>query len=1755
MAVEGGYGAGSFSRLNAELEKTAVYFGAATGAARTLVSSLEAFSEFDRQLRLTNTVADGTAATFAKLRQAAIDFSTTTTSSATQAAQAMYFLASAGYTAQQSIQAMTGVLLLSQATMSDASKSADTLVSILNQYGLQASDASKVSDIMTAAINRSQATIEKMAYAMRQVGPVAAYMGQSFRETASWLSVLFNAGLRGEQAGTALRNILLRLAQPTQQAATIMRSLGVDVIDPLTLKFKGLASILEGFRGTGITAGVIKQLVGDEASAGFKILLRSVSDAQANAEEAQRRLASAKSRGAPASEIEELQKAANDARDSFQKMYDELDPDKHAATKTAIQNMQAFASQMAVARNQVTAFAYAVGETLANALSGPLRIIGQLGDGFSHLSIESQQYIGSATLEGAALLLLTSRWTGLGNAVRNFLGLGIPRQLQEINSALTRAPNAVQAAERGITQVAAGVAVPGVTPGLGGAGRRAQLLEEADHIATAITNSRYGMFAQGSAGFDFRSLRTTNNPIYFAGVGNRPGIDFPNYPFIPARSASLQNTLDETRAAGAARYAEAAARGGIFSRAATAIGGAAGGLVGALGGPGGAILTAVIAADSIKLLSDAIGAVITRNVVHDPRVDFTGFEKMAEMVQNLIRQGDTAGAFTQAAGNLKAASDALDVATKHAQELQHEVTTGHGPDIDAAMTSLRATLQQHGVSPADIDYILKNRTFTRTLDVSPMAQGMLGAEGVPAPPIEQRISGTEGLSEDFWRNQVDRSTQLKEALETEAKAKENLTKRTIEYNAAASRVTNAPSSQEVLAQPSQQAVERLVIPFELGRGRYRSLEQLAAGNRQAIRQARGTPEAQYQDQIDTSFQEMDAAFGQYLDSRVKQIQGKVPQLAQIDIATLLGEGNRPGTIDISQLNRQLAQSYGSPAAAQAHLPEIMQKLQEAINHNTEIVLHNQPLEKAEELRKVIEPEIKGMFSGTSLNVQTPTVQINAGRVVGAGGGDLLGGGGGTNVRAGDLQTVGGGGLLTIRPGTDVSSAANQLMAAAARYAAEQLGHHVEIISGYGATHGDAGSRHRRATAQDIQIYDVNGRPIPNEGADSSGFYRREYELERQYIERVAPSLAASYRYGGTFGTHQGGHVPDLMHRDFGNLSNEQVAAALQGVDLGVYSGGNSSAPGAIQSIYGRAAAREQGAFFQEQTQKRQEDLKIAQLQRDADVANANKLLSLAKEHKDDLEGIAKAQANLNNVTSTWEIKIRQIQDTMPEHSKKMQDAMAADLDTFRKEQIAKTKAANDVLFRDIPQKQETQRRQEELGLARAQSTLATAHETVALQRGDVAGLAGAYIDAEKAKTTLDYLKQIDDAQKAIVEYSDPHQHAQTKATQEYVAALKDVVTQLKLAKEGEIARLSSAEATAKATHDAAVAANEKFKKDNEYTGTYLDGIKYAAEKAKLEADTMFDLGARGYQLFSDRIGTAFTQLLAGKTKDAQNTVSKFLADLAAQIEKAALQKLILNPLMDSVFGTGGGTGGNSSSSSSTPTGTGSSATTASGATSWLGGLFGGAASKGIFGGITDWLGITSSKSAATADVSSSVIYGNYSTPLGDWSARPSAYGNVFDMGEVVPYAQGGVFHPFRRHLARHVRGSQRIQPNFHTSLFPFAYGGIVDRPTVFPMANGAGLMGEAGPEAIMPLRRTSSGALGVSVMGGGGHNIHYNPSFAINVGGGGGGQRGGGGNADPRHAQALVDQLHQATREAVINTLKDERRPGGSLYDAAAGTF
>ena len=124
-----------------------------------------------------------------------------------------------------------------------------------------------------------------------------------------------------------------------------------------------------------------------------------------------------------------------------------------------------------------------------------------------------------------------------------------------------------------------------------------------------------------------------------------------------------------------------------------------------------------------------------------------------------------------------------------------------------------------------------------------------------------------------------------------------------------------------------------------------------------------------------------------------------------------------------------------------------------------------------------------------------------------------------------------------------------------------------------------------------------------------------------------------------------------------------------------------------------------------------------------------------------------------------------------------------------------------------------------------------------------------------------------------------------------------------------------------------------------------------------------------------------------------------------------------------------------------------------------------------------------------------------------------ADGGVVSGGELLESAKGNVF--------------------AKNKVVPFAYGGIVNKPTLFPMRDGMGLMGEAGPEAVMPLKRTRQGRLGVEASGGGGNVVNV----SVNANG-----------TSAQGSNMKATQLGKMIGAAIEAELIKQKRPGGILY-------
>lgn len=227
---------------------------------------------------------------FEQLEQAARKTGATTEFTASQSAQALNFLAMAGFDAESSIAALPGVVDLATAAQVDLAQATDVASDSLGAFGLMTKDASqlgrnlaRVNDVIAKTTTSANTTVESLFETIKDGAPVATTAGASMETFAALAGELANAGIKGTRAGTTLKNMFLTLSAPGTGAAKILKRLGIqtqdangdmrDIVDILG----DLNKSLDGL-GTAERSGVLEGIFGKIPIAGVNVLLASGSD-------------------------------------------------------------------------------------------------------------------------------------------------------------------------------------------------------------------------------------------------------------------------------------------------------------------------------------------------------------------------------------------------------------------------------------------------------------------------------------------------------------------------------------------------------------------------------------------------------------------------------------------------------------------------------------------------------------------------------------------------------------------------------------------------------------------------------------------------------------------------------------------------------------------------------------------------------------------------------------------------------------------------------------------------------------------------------------------------------------------------------------------------------------------------------------------------------------------------------------------------------------------------------------------------------------------------------------------------------------------------------------------------------------------------------------------------------------------------------------------------------------------------------------
>jgi len=198
-------------------------------AATPLALATKVFAGFDDQMRAVQAVIGATGKEFDMLNEKAKMLGRTTSFSAAQVAAGMLELGRAGFSPKQIDAAIAGVLDLARATGTELPEASNIAANTLRSFALEADQMGRVADVMTATANNSAQTLTDLGEAMKYTAPVAAEYGLTLEETAKTLGALANFGIKGSMAGTTMKNILLRLADPAIRSQ--VEALGVSVTD------------------------------------------------------------------------------------------------------------------------------------------------------------------------------------------------------------------------------------------------------------------------------------------------------------------------------------------------------------------------------------------------------------------------------------------------------------------------------------------------------------------------------------------------------------------------------------------------------------------------------------------------------------------------------------------------------------------------------------------------------------------------------------------------------------------------------------------------------------------------------------------------------------------------------------------------------------------------------------------------------------------------------------------------------------------------------------------------------------------------------------------------------------------------------------------------------------------------------------------------------------------------------------------------------------------------------------------------------------------------------------------------------------------------------------------------------------------------------------------------------------------------------------------------------------------------------------
>lgn len=216
--------------------------GVATAAVKTA-------ADFEAAMSEVGAISGASAQDLETLTAKAKEMGATTSFSASESAEAMKYMAMAGWKTADMTAGIAGIMNLAAAAGEDLGTTSDIVTDGLTAFGMSAKESGRFADVMAAASTNANTNVTMLGESFKYCAATAGAMGYNIEDISVALGVMANAGIKGSTAGTTLKNVIANMAKPTDAQAAVMQKLGISLTDS-SGNMKSFAEVMNNLRSS-----------------------------------------------------------------------------------------------------------------------------------------------------------------------------------------------------------------------------------------------------------------------------------------------------------------------------------------------------------------------------------------------------------------------------------------------------------------------------------------------------------------------------------------------------------------------------------------------------------------------------------------------------------------------------------------------------------------------------------------------------------------------------------------------------------------------------------------------------------------------------------------------------------------------------------------------------------------------------------------------------------------------------------------------------------------------------------------------------------------------------------------------------------------------------------------------------------------------------------------------------------------------------------------------------------------------------------------------------------------------------------------------------------------------------------------------------------------------------------------------------------------------------------------------------------------